>query len=201
MWQTNDGMVHRHPRTAIERSMEMEPKNNFWTHNNTQHRHVGIHDKTWYWITKSQGRALRTWILGLLDRPGFAYHRFGWNLHKKQGCDHCGGHHNNSTLGSILFCPALREIQHSILKPWGPTAQTWWSSASLNDKYLLCRLTIPSSLFAFLSEQGWTQQQLKTAAKTMWKTVPPKLKEWCSDNTKNKEDKVRKKKETMAHGP
>ena len=75
------------------------------------------------------------------------------NWKDKTSCLACQKNHNCSILGALQHCDKWSVPRNHLLQLWDDsilpikTFQTWWQTATSEDKNLLFRLTVPQSLW------------------------------------------------------
>ena len=129
------------------------------------HTHTGISRATWKLFHRMyKGHQVTKHLFGLLNAPLFDNHTVAWakSKHgqndnpKKKLCPHCNTTHLCTLQGAIgsCTCEKMATLRDTL---WNLTGlrkhiSEWWINADDNDRYLLARLTIPTSLKTWMRD-------------------------------------------------
>lgn len=120
-----------------------------------RHSQQGIHPLSWTPFLAGSN-AWAYWLFGCIWSAGFMSPiSFWFNRPSPHPCEFCHTHHNASIHGYIAFCsthPVVRAWEKA-WGSWSPITQQWKRTAVARDRFLLGKLTIPSSLWRCLVSQ------------------------------------------------
>eukprot|EP01012_Entosiphon_sulcatum_P005589 TRINITY_DN1250_c0_g1_i13.p1 TRINITY_DN1250_c0_g1~~TRINITY_DN1250_c0_g1_i13.p1 ORF type:complete len:165 (-),score=6.08 TRINITY_DN1250_c0_g1_i13:795-1289(-) len=129
------------------------------------------------------------WLFGLVWRPGAAPYQSFWSDLAGAShpcCSFCGTRHSGAIQSAIAFCVGS-QLHAEYFRTWGIYShhvKTWYRTASVEEKKIMAKLSIPKSLYRLLT--GYLESRLaaraigqfqRAALKAMdallWKDTPP----------------------------
>ena len=149
------GALPQTPWDVIIEGLPHLPPHKCWTEANVPtHRHSGIHKVSFTPLKRSPNSTQWVkWIFGLCWRPGWAaYQTFWTQTPSKRACTVCHSFHNASINGTLAFCDS-HPLRHAWLSAWHhhPLILDWLQCISVNDRILLGKACIPTTLYTKLS--------------------------------------------------